>query len=148
VRTGDRVLINPALDCGKDPRAQGPRFRILGLRDNGTVAEFVKVPAASVFPRPAHLFDEGAAALPLAGLTPYRAVLTRGRVQRPDQRSLGLPRVPWAGYKKFQWEVVDESACANSCLAERRYGGVPDDELPTVLPPRYRCVNKRGLPHN
>jgi NADPH:quinone reductase-like Zn-dependent oxidoreductase len=60
VRTGDRVVINPALDWGNDPRAQGPRFRILGLPDNGTFAEFVKVPAANVFPRSAHLSDEGA----------------------------------------------------------------------------------------
>jgi zinc-binding alcohol dehydrogenase/oxidoreductase len=51
VRTGDRVVINPPLDWGNDPRAQGPRFRILGLPDNGTFAEFVKVPAANVFPR-------------------------------------------------------------------------------------------------
>ena len=50
VRTGDHVVINPALDWGNDPRAQGPRFRILGLPDNATFAEFVKVPAANVFP--------------------------------------------------------------------------------------------------
>jgi zinc-binding alcohol dehydrogenase/oxidoreductase len=48
VPTGDRVVINPALDWGNDPRPQGPRFRILGLPDNGTFAEFVKVPAANV----------------------------------------------------------------------------------------------------
>ena len=49
----------------------------------------------------------------------------------------------WQGYKRFDWSVVGESACADSwgralktgepslslpCFAERRYGGVPDDE--------------------
>ena len=81
VSPGDPVLINPSLDWGDDPRVQGPRWRILGLPDNGTFAEFVKVPAANVLPRPAGLSDEEAAAVPLAGLTAYRAVVTRGRVQ-------------------------------------------------------------------
>jgi zinc-binding alcohol dehydrogenase/oxidoreductase len=84
VRTGDPVVVNPTLDWGDDPRAPGPRFRILGLPDHGTYAEFVKVPAANVLPRPTHLSDEEAAALPLAGVTAYRAVVTRGRVQRGE----------------------------------------------------------------
>src|SRR5207244_9592706 len=71
-------------DWGDDPRAQGPRFRILGLPDNGTFAEFVKVPAANVFPRPPHLSIDEAAALPLAGLTAYRALVTRGQVRRGE----------------------------------------------------------------
>jgi len=78
---GTAVVINPALEWGDDPRAQGPRFRILGLPDNGTFAELVTVPAANVLPRPAGLTDQEAAAIPLAGLTAYRAVVTRARVQ-------------------------------------------------------------------
>ena len=56
----------------------------------------------------------------------------------------------WAGYKRFDWSIVGESACADSwgralttrqpslsipCFAERRYGGVLDDELLMALPP-------------
>lgn len=81
---GWRVVINPALDWGKNPRVQGPNFRILGLPDDGTYAELVKVPAASVHPIPTGLSVEEAAAIPLAGLTAYRAVVTRGQV-RPDE---------------------------------------------------------------
>jgi NADPH:quinone reductase-like Zn-dependent oxidoreductase len=81
VRTGDPVVINPTLDWGDDPRVQAPRFRILGLPDNGTFAELVKVPAVNVLPRPPQLSDEEAAALPLCALTAYRAVVTRGQVQ-------------------------------------------------------------------
>ncbi|TAN53903.1 MAG: hypothetical protein EPN19_08625 [Betaproteobacteria bacterium] len=56
----------------------------------------------------------------------------------------------WSGYSRFDWSVVGESACADSwgralatrqpslsipCFAERRYGGVLDDELLMALPP-------------
>jgi uncharacterized protein (DUF169 family) len=56
----------------------------------------------------------------------------------------------WSGYRRFDWSVVGESACADSwgralatrqpslsipCFAERRYGGVLDDELLMALPP-------------
>lgn len=84
---GWRVVINPALDWGKNPRVQGPNFRILGLPEDGTYAELVKVPASSVHPIPTGLSVEEAAAIPLAGLTAYRAVVTRGQV-RPDETVL------------------------------------------------------------
>jgi uncharacterized protein (DUF169 family) len=56
----------------------------------------------------------------------------------------------WSGYERFDWSVVGESSCADSwgralatrepslsipCFAERRYGGVLDDELLMALPP-------------
>lgn len=78
---GDAVVINPSLDWGDDPRIQGPHWRILGLPDNGTFAEMVVVPASSIYPRPAALSDEEVAALPLAGLTAYRALVTRGQAR-------------------------------------------------------------------
>lgn len=58
----------------------------------------------------------------------------------------------WAGYKKFDWGVVGESACADSwgraltkrepslsipCFAERRYGGVLDEEMLMAAPPEF-----------
>ena len=74
----------------------------------------------------------------------------------------------WAGYKKFDWGIVGESACADSwgralktrepslsipCFAERRYGGVLDDEMLMALPPEYlekaiagmTALSKNGL---
>ena len=84
VRAGDPVIINPSLEWGADTNVSGARWRILGLPDNGTFAEFVAVPAESALPRPEGLSDDEAAALPLAGLTAYRAVVTRGRVRRGE----------------------------------------------------------------
>src|SRR5215218_11476516 len=78
---GTEVVMNPALYWGDDPRKPGKEYRILGLPDDGTFAQFVKVPAENVFPKPSHLSHEEAAALPLAALTAYRALVTRGQIQ-------------------------------------------------------------------
>jgi zinc-binding alcohol dehydrogenase/oxidoreductase len=78
---GRAVVINPSLDWGDDDAAQGSNFRILGLPDDGTYAEAVRVSAGNVHPKPAALSFEEAAAIPLAALTAYRAVVSRARVQ-------------------------------------------------------------------
>ncbi|RMG66276.1 MAG: alcohol dehydrogenase [Calditrichaeota bacterium] len=78
---GREVIINPALDWGDNPRVQQKTFRILGLPDDGTHAEAVVVPAGNLFPKPAYLSWEEAAAIPLGGLTGYRALFTQGRVR-------------------------------------------------------------------
>jgi NADPH:quinone reductase-like Zn-dependent oxidoreductase len=74
---GREVILNPALDWGADARAQGPQFRILGLPDSGTFAEKIAIPVDNLAPKPAHLDWQQAAALPLAGLTAWRALFTR-----------------------------------------------------------------------
>src|SRR6201987_2894350 len=74
----------------------------------------------------------------------------------------------WAGFKRFDWSVGGESACADSwgrplpkrepslsipCFAERRYGGVLDDEMLMATPPSYlkkaidgmKALAKNGL---
>lgn len=79
------VIINPALDWGHHERAQEPRFNILGMPREGTLAEYVAVPASALAPKPAHLNWEEAAALPLAGLTAYRAVFVRARLQAHEK---------------------------------------------------------------
>jgi zinc-binding alcohol dehydrogenase/oxidoreductase len=81
---GRDVVINPSLAFGDDPRGQGPDFQILGSPDNGTYAQLVAVPARNVHPKPEGVSFEEAAALPLAGLTAYRAVVTRAAVGPDD----------------------------------------------------------------
>ncbi len=78
---GTEVVINPALYWGDNPKMPGKKYRILGLPDDGTHAQFVKAPADHVFPKPSHLSHEEAAALPLAALTAYRSLFTRGQFQ-------------------------------------------------------------------
>jgi len=87
--------------------------------------------------------------------------LASGRLDPPDiclvyatpgQMIILINGLQWTGYKKFEWGVVGETACADSwgralktrdpslsipCFAERRYGGVLDDEMLMALPPEY-----------
>jgi NADPH:quinone reductase-like Zn-dependent oxidoreductase len=81
---GAEVVINPALYWGDNPKVPGKEYRILGLPDDGTYAQFAKVPADHVYPKPSHLSHEEAAALPLAALTAYRALFTRGQLQEGE----------------------------------------------------------------
>lgn len=78
---GRPVVIDPSLNWGTDERAQDSAFHILGLPVDGTYAEMVVVPAANLHSKPAHLSWEEAAAVPLASVTAYRALVTRARVQ-------------------------------------------------------------------
>jgi len=82
-----RVLINPGMHWGDNPAAQAKDFQILGLPQDGTFAEYVCVPARYVHPLPTHLSFAQAAALPLGGLTAYRALFTRAGLQ-PGERVL------------------------------------------------------------
>jgi NADPH:quinone reductase-like Zn-dependent oxidoreductase len=81
---GTSVVINPMLGWGDDPRLWRTDSTILGMPHHGTFAEYVAVPAENVYPKPARLSDEQAAAIPLAGLTAYRAVFTRGECTAAD----------------------------------------------------------------
>lgn len=89
------------------------------------------------------------------------APLASGRLDPPDialfYASPGammyfINGLQWSGYRRFDWSVVGESACADSwgralktrepslsipCFAERRYGGVLDDEMLMALPPEH-----------
>lgn len=82
---GKEVIINPSLDWGDNEKAQQKSYRILGLPDNGTFAEFVKVPVGNLHEKPAHLSWTEAAALPLAGLTAYRALFSRANLQPKEK---------------------------------------------------------------
>ena len=103
--------------------------------------------------------------------------VTSGRLDPPDivliygtpgQMIIFINGLQWTGYRKFEWGIVGESACADSwgralktgepslsipCFAERRYGGVLDDELLLAIPPRFlpgaiegmKRLSKNGL---
>nr|WP_316929065.1 zinc-binding dehydrogenase [Nitritalea halalkaliphila] len=75
---GKEVIINPALDWGADEGAQQKSFSILGMPRHGTLATHVQVDQNRLHEKPEHLSWEAAAALPLAGLTAYRALMVQG----------------------------------------------------------------------
>ena len=82
---GREVIINPAFDWGASEAAQAANFSILGLPRDGTLAGRIAVPVAQLSPMPAHMSWEAAAALPLAGLTAWRALKTRGGLARGER---------------------------------------------------------------
>jgi zinc-binding alcohol dehydrogenase/oxidoreductase len=69
---------------GDDESAPAAGWQILGDHEPGTYAELVRVPEDCVAPKPARLTWSEAAALPLAGLTAYRALRTRGRLRQGE----------------------------------------------------------------
>jgi zinc-binding alcohol dehydrogenase/oxidoreductase len=79
--TGEEVVILPSLNWGDREEAPGSRWEILGDHTAGTYAELVSVPSDCLAPKPRGLSWAEAAALPLVGLTTYRALLVRGRLK-------------------------------------------------------------------
>jgi NADPH:quinone reductase-like Zn-dependent oxidoreductase len=78
-------VVNPSDGWGPDPRAQDTKtFFIRGMPKQGTFAEKIALPLDRLEPMPEHLSWPEAAALPLAGVTAYRALVTRGEVKRGD----------------------------------------------------------------
>ncbi len=74
---GEEVVVLPSLYWGDDQRFPTDYFKILGMDEDGTFAEKIAVRKKGIFKKPTHLTAEQAAALPLSGLTAYRALFTR-----------------------------------------------------------------------
>lgn len=82
---GKTVIINPNVDWGDNPACQAVGYKVLGMPDEGTLAEFLTLPLHRLIEKPSHLTDAEGAALPLAGLTAYRAVFNHGKLQKDQQ---------------------------------------------------------------
>ncbi|KAK3940106.1 zinc-binding dehydrogenase [Diplogelasinospora grovesii] len=79
---GKRVLMTPSWGWDADPR--GPeddrRHSVIGataMYPIGTAQDVISLPADEVVPAPEHLSNTEAAALPLTGLTAWRALVTK-----------------------------------------------------------------------
>lgn len=80
VAVGDSVIVNPCLGWSRpDDLPVVPE--VLGDPRNGTLAEYVKVPAANLHHPPSHLDAVTSASLGLAGMTAYRALFTQGALK-------------------------------------------------------------------
>lgn len=81
IDTGEEVVILPSLFWGAKSDAPSPKFEILGDFTSGTYARIVNVPEECLAPKPTNLNWEEAAALPLVGVTSFRALITRAELQ-------------------------------------------------------------------
>ncbi len=82
---GKPVVLYPALEWGINPNVQSKNFRVLGMPEEGTFAEYINIPRGNLFPMPAHLNWEQAAALPLAGLTAWRILFSRCKLKKNEK---------------------------------------------------------------
>jgi len=78
---GREVIINPSLNWGNNPHFQAKDYMILGMAQDGTFAEYVRIHSRLLHYKPKHLTDEQASAIPLAGLTAFRVLFTRARAK-------------------------------------------------------------------
>jgi NADPH:quinone reductase-like Zn-dependent oxidoreductase len=91
--TGQRVVVFPGLSCGscefclRGERTLCLRYGYIGAHKDGGYAELVRVPAASCLPLAPALSFEAAAALPLAFLTAWHALLVKADL-KPGQTVL------------------------------------------------------------
>jgi zinc-binding alcohol dehydrogenase/oxidoreductase len=79
-----RVIVNPGFYWGENEHVQSKEFQILGLPDDGSLAEFVSVRDEYIYEAPPHLSNAEAAALPLAGVTAYRALFTKCKPEQGE----------------------------------------------------------------
>jgi NADPH:quinone reductase-like Zn-dependent oxidoreductase len=84
---GQEVVINPSINWGHNEAFQSKEFSILGLPQDGTFAQYVKVKVENLYHKPKHLSFEQAAAFPLAGLTAFRALFSRANL-KPGEKLL------------------------------------------------------------
>jgi NADPH:quinone reductase-like Zn-dependent oxidoreductase len=84
---GDEVVVYPVSCCWECDACRAgqqvlcPHFGILGEHTDGTACELLHVPSRNLFPRPAGLTWDEAAAFPLTFLTAWRMVVTRARLR-------------------------------------------------------------------
>lgn len=83
-RVGDEVVINPGIGWKEKSDAPPKGYEIVGLPDHGTFSEFYVVSEDYVEKKPEHLSWEEAGVLPLAALTAYRVLFTRGKITKDD----------------------------------------------------------------
>jgi NADPH:quinone reductase-like Zn-dependent oxidoreductase len=86
-KPGDEVVIYPVKCCWECEACRAgqqvlcPDFGILGEDADGTACQLLHVPARNLYPKPAGLSWEEAAAFPLTFLTAWRMLLTRAQLR-------------------------------------------------------------------
>lgn len=82
---GKEIIINPSIHWGNNKKVQQKSYKILGLPDDGTFAEYTKISTNNIIEKPSHLTFEQASALPLAGLTAYRSLFSRANLLKGEK---------------------------------------------------------------
>ena len=84
IHNGNEVVINPNVNWGNNAKLFGSNYTILGMPSHGTFAEYISIEENKIFDKPRHLSTEQGAALPLGGLTAYRAFICKCKPQKGE----------------------------------------------------------------
>ncbi|HEX6045739.1 MAG TPA: zinc-binding dehydrogenase [Pyrinomonadaceae bacterium] len=158
VKAGDEVMVQPGVSCGhcefclsgKDNFCR--EYDIIGYRRDGGYAELVAVPGVNVFPKPANISWEEAAALPLVTVTAWHMLVTRADVQ-PGENVLVHAAGSGVGsvaiqIAKLRGARVITTASTDEKLARARELGADDvinytnDEWPKEV---RRLTDRKGV---
>ena len=105
---GKAVMLNPNENWGPDSAVQSPKYTILGTPNSGVLTEYIAVPVDRIVVKPQYLEPKSAAAIPLAGLTAYRAVVTKARVSKG---STVLVSGVGGGVAQFAVSIASQLGC-------------------------------------
>ena len=79
---GKEVILYPGYEWGDNDSAPTKKFRVLGMPDPGTISEYIAVPVTNLVVKPSYLSWGEAAAIPVASLTAWRALVKHGEIHR------------------------------------------------------------------
>ncbi len=140
---GKEVIVYPAYDWGSDQDRPDRKFRVLGMPDPGTIAEYIRVPIENICAKPKYLSWSEAAALPVASITAYRGLLEYGKIKEGDKVLItgiggGVAQAGLSFAKAVGAEVFVTSSSGDKisdAIAQGAMGGVnyEDEDWPMQL---------------
>ncbi|MFI5251522.1 MAG: zinc-binding dehydrogenase [Bacteroidota bacterium] len=89
-KKGDRVLISPGIGCGNCSFCLGgrenmcARYHVLGTLEDGTYAEYVKLPFRNILPMPEKMSFQEGAAFPLVFLTAWHMLIALAKIKEGE----------------------------------------------------------------
>ena len=154
---GQRVTINPGWwdttceHCLRGEQSLCPNFKIYGEHLPGGYAEYMVVPSRNVLPIPDEFGFEEAAAAPLAFLTAWRALITRGRLRAGEDvvilgagsgvSTAAIQVAKYAGARVFATSHSDEKLSRAKDLGADILINYSNKEWEREV---YSITNKRG----
>lgn len=126
---GKHVIIYPGYDWGDNEQSPTKQFRVLGMPDPGTIAEYIKVPVSNLMTKPDHLSWGEAASIPVAGLTAWRGLVRHGGIKAGQKVLItgiggGVAQFGLALAKAFSTEVYVTSSSPEKIKVAQEAGAV------------------------
>lgn len=158
IKEGDPVCLYPAIGCGQcelcttDREFMCIRLRLLGEHEDGTYAEYVRLPARNCFPIPAGFSFDEAAAFSTVYVTVWRMLITHAEL-KPGERVLilgiggGVATAALQVASRIGTHIIVTSSSAEKLARAKTLGadyGIDDHNTDFAAEVR-RLTGKRGV---